>query len=883
MYFYLQLQQVVKVVNISFRYILYIIILITFAKRCTIKGLNAKTQFLLFKMIERLKISVEKKFGKEITSQKDCKMLSNSILEMSGEYLSPATLRRLFGFLLTNSNPSRVTHDILCHYIGVENWDIFIENNRETGSSQNKIIETWSRVLEKSRKISKNTVENIKRKSGISFSKTVDRQFSSERLTSFLESDYNSTALIGPGGYGKTTLLANWYEKNSAKKGFSNDIILFIQAITLTSFASSEAYFEDWLMRQLGLSLDYNFLRSLLSSNSAPPGRFILIIDALDESNLYGSKLEKEFSSIAEFLLKFSAAKWFKLIISTRYYAWSKFKPFIENSEKWYSTEPNDFSPDGANLPLLTTDEIQKIFDNTINTKFSKRTLVNELTLELTETLGYPFFLELFVNVYHPENEYLLNDQIEILREFLKKQVYNSQYSEEKVDILHKLLELSDYGINSLNVKKNTLKDIYPIHLKHAGNYFEAYEDLISFGIIEENDIENRYGGYSKTVRIANRNLFEILLTKSYLEKAEEITLELFKNVARIYAEHELLPQLITRLYQFAYKERMLKPLRSFFDLSDDTLSSVLSNPRIAIALRKDEYMRKNLLPIYASNPAARKYFFEDYPDFNNLTGSFSISLDYYYKHYETAEDENIAFVFSIYSGFLSLDEGKIERFFAQMNEFKPNSDYSPTIVGIWYACKLLYIKFIKNEDVDNALAEAIDFLKKLRSSNTYKFGSFESHFYTALVIANQYGVLAKLTSEDEIIEKKGLGVTKELKLFRYYSWLNSGKQLDLKDIVEIDLILSQLNPMNSYIYQILGQVLKALYYFSNNEMTKAYESFRNSTELSNLAGYRIIEVKLLKNLSNALLKLGEKSKSIECSNFAMHLTQKTGFNYELF
>ncbi len=834
-------------------------------------------------MIERLKISVEKKFGKKIVSQKDCKILSSNILEVSGEYLSPATLRRLYGFLLTNSNPSRVTHDILCHYIGVASWDDFIENNRKTASNQDQINDTWARVLEISRKISNNTLENIKRKSGIIFNKTIDRLFVDERLTFFLNSDYNSTAFIGPGGYGKSTLLAKWYEKNSLKKNYSNDIILYIQAITLTSFASSEAYFEDWLMRQLGLSPDYNFLRNLLSNNTIPLGRFILIIDALDESNLYGSKLEKEYSSLADLSLKFSSAKWFKMIVSTRCFAWSKFEIFIENREKWYFTEPNIFSPDGANIPLLTADEIQKIIDNTINIKYPRRTLLEEFSLELKETLVYPYFLQLFINVYHPENEYLLNDQIEIFKEFLNKQIYKAQYSEEKVDILNKLLELSSYGLNPDDVKKNTLKAIYPIHLKHAGNYFEAYEDLISFGIIIEDDIENKFGGHSKTIRIANRSLFEILLTKYYLEKDDEITLSLFKRVAKIYAEHELLPHMITRLYQFAYKDRNLKPLTSFFDLSTTTLNSVLSNSRIAITLRKDEFMRKHLLPIYASIPIARKYFFEDYPDFNNITGSFSKSLDYYHKHYETNEDENIAFILNIYSGFLSLDEGRIKRFFAQMDGFMPNSDYSPNIAGIWFACKILYYRLIVNEKIDDVIAEATAFLKNLRSVESYKFGTFESSLYTALIIANQYDTLNELTSEDELIEKKGLEIfNNEVRLFRYYSWLVSGKQIDLKDIVEIDLILSQLNPMNSYIYQILGQALKAIYYFNNNEMTKAYESYRNSTELSNIAGYQIIEVKLMKNLSKALLKFGEKSKSIECNNFAEHLTLKTGFSYDL-
>lgn len=833
-------------------------------------------------MIERLKDSVAKKFGKKIISQKDCKALSNNILETSGEYISPATLRRLYGFLLTNSNPSRVTHDILARYVGLNDWEHFIESNRGKGGDQSQINSAWDRVLEKSKKISNETLEVIKRKSGISFSKTIHRQFADERLTFFLQSDFNSTALIGPGGYGKSTLLANWYEKNSSKKKFTYDIILFIQAISLNSFANSEAYFEDWLMRQLGLSPDYNFLRSILSSNTAPPGRFILIIDALDESNLQGSKLEKVYTSIADFSLKYSSSSWLKILISTRYYAWCKFLPFIENNEKWFYIEPETFSTDGANMPLLSSNEIQKIFDNTINIKFSRRTLIDELSQEIKETLAYPYFLQLFITIYHPENEYLINDQIEISKEFLNKQVYNAQYSEEKIDILNKILELSEYGLKLDDIKKNTLKEIYPIHLKLAGNYFAAYEDLVSFGILIEEDVESKFGGHSKTVKIANRNLFEILLLKNILEKEENITIALFKNIEKRYAEHELLSQLTTRLFQFAYKERVIDPLKNFFNLKATTLSSVLSSPKIATTLRKDEYLRKILLPIYSQNLVARKYLFEDFPDINNLTGSFSISLEYFLKNSTNPNDLFAAYIQNVYAGFLALDEGKIERYYSQMNDHTPNDNTNASIAGKWFACRLLYNKVLKNNSAEDEIKGAISFLKKLRLSKDYKYGSFESSLYPALIITNQHKILDKLTTDDVAFEQKQhKALNNELKLYRYFTKLISGSKIDLKDIIEIDLILSQLNPMDSYMHQILGQVVKAIFYMNNNEMTKAYECYRSSTELSNLAGYRIIEVKLMKNLSNALLKLGEKSKSIECRNFAERLTQKTGFNFE--
>ena len=324
----------------------------------------------------------------------------------------------------------------------------------------------------------------------------------------------------------------------SLKKKVETNIVLFLQSISLNSFANSEVFFEDWLIRQLGLSPNNNFLDSILNSNETPPGKFILIIDALDESNIHGSKAERVYSSIANFTLKYASTSWLKLIISTRLYTWNKFKPFIEKNTNWVYTEPEIFSDEGANMPLLTPNEGAKHFgDNTINSKFPKRTLIEEFSIELKETLSYPYFLQLFIDVYHPENEYLLNDQIEIFREFLNKQIYAAQFSEEKIDLLNKILELSDYGLNPDDVKKNSLKEVFPIHLKLAGNYFNAYEDLISFGIVVEEDIENRYGGFSKIVKITNKHLYTILLAKYFLEKENEISFSLFQKISKKYAK----------------------------------------------------------------------------------------------------------------------------------------------------------------------------------------------------------------------------------------------------------------------------------------------------------------------------------------------------------
>lgn len=836
-------------------------------------------------MIEKLKSSVEKKFGQKITCQKDCKLLSISISESTKEYISPATIRRLFGFLQTNSNPSRVTFDILSRYIGFTDWEHFIASSHESiGDNDNK-DNSWKRVLKKSRKFTSETLEVLKLKSGIQFRKAIERQFANERLAFFLESEYSSTALIGPGGYGKSTSLIKWVEKRLNDKRNENDIIIVTQALDFNSLANSEVYLEDWLFRQVGLPSDYNFLPDLKSKVNNPLGKFIIIIDGLDETNLQGSKLEKVYAAIADLSLNFSSEKWFKLIISTRFYTWNRLKTFIVNEEKWFHTKPQSFSIDNANLPLFTPDEIQKILDNTININYPKRTLIDELSIELRETLTYPYFLQLFVSVYHPENEYLLNDQIEIFKEFLKKQVYNANYSEEKSDIINKILELSEYGINPNAVKKNSLKEIYPIHLKLAGNYFAAYEDLISFGIIAEENIENKFGSHIKVVKFSNSNLFEILIAKSLLEKDEDISITFLKEVEKKYSNSELLGHIITRLYQFAYKSRVLKPLISFFDLNELTLTEVLSTPQIAITLRKDEYLRKHLLPVYASNPLARKYFYVDFPDINNITGSFSTSVDYYLKHFDTEEEEINAYILHLYSAILSLDEGKIERFYDKLKGFKPNKNFSISIIGKWYASKYIYQYFLKNEiSSRKVLEEALEFLKVNRKAAGYRYGDFESTFYCSLLLTNQYQFLIDFVKQDKLIESNSMNeINNTFKLFQHTSNLLSGLQIELSDIIEIDQILSQQNPLDSHLNKILGLTLKAAFYLNNNEMASSYSSFRNATELSNLAGLKIVEVKLMKNLANVLLRLGEKAKSAECHSFAEQLIYKTGFKYELF
>ncbi|MHC1702296.1 MAG: hypothetical protein AB9846_00180 [Tenuifilaceae bacterium] len=834
-------------------------------------------------MIEKLKETVETKFGKKINYQKDCKLLSYCVLEVTKEYISPATLRRIFGFLLTNSNPSRVTLDILSRYAGFNNWENFIENNKQSNNKHIVIEEIWARAQDKSKSFSTNTVDQIKRKSGINFNQTIHRQFADELFDNFIKSRFNATAVIGPGGYGKSTLLANWYEKNSHKKKFSKDIILFQQALALDSLANSDLYFEDWLMRLLGISPDSNFLDNILQGNSSAPGKFIIIIDALDESTAQGAKLEKIFLSLANLVVKYSNTCWFKIIISARFYTWNKFKTFINKEECWFNINPESFTHEGANMPLLSYEETQSILDNTINLKFNERKILEEFNFDLRETLSYPYFLQLFINVYHPETEYLLHDQLEIFREFIKKQVYQSQFSEEKIDILNKIIELTDFGLKPNDVRKNSLKEIYPIHLKLAGNYFAAYEDLVSFGLIIEDEVESKFGGITRIIKISNQILYEILLAQNLLEKEGGITFELFSKIEKQYAGSEILPSLIVRIFQFAYKDRIVEPLKNFFNLKEETLEGVLAKPTIAITLRRDEFMKKILIPIYTKIPIARIYFFETFPDLNNLLGSFTFFLKHYPLNTKNLTDKIYIQILNTYAGFLSMDSGSVERNIKLINSYCPSIEDNPEMVGRWFACMCLHNKLVINSDPLKLIANAFEHLEKLKEINPESAEKFENAFYPALIIINHFHIIEKqISAENNCISEMQHVSKGESIIYYYLCKLSHGRQIDSNDILHIERSLSLINPTNSYFQRILGLVLKSSFYLNNNDIAKANDSFRNAIEISNLAGYKLIEVKLLKNLSVALLNLGEKTKSIECNKFAESLAEKTGFNFDL-
>ncbi|MCB8964326.1 MAG: hypothetical protein H6536_04710 [Bacteroidales bacterium] len=825
-------------------------------------------------MIDKLKTGVEVKFGRKVSYQKDCNALSDNILNSIKEYISPATLRRVFGFLATNSNPSRVTLDILSRFVGYKNWEDFSENNIKNYQSNNyNAIDYWETIRENARVISHNTVERIQLKSGIEFDKTIKRDCAKERLKNLINSNSPATAIVAPGGYGKSTMLARWYLNRINKKKKDNNIILFISAQTLDQFGPTELYLEVWLMRLLGLNPDSSFLTDITENDHPTPGKFIIIIDALDEMAAQGSKLEKIFKSIVDLVDKFAKSANLKLIVSTRQAHWNLLATNIREKSNWYFTDPNVFTPDGANIPPLNHEEIQSILDNTLKERFANRVLVHEMPPDLKRIIAYPYFLQLFIKVYTPETKYIVNDQFAILSEFLKKQVYYSHYADEKSDILNQIILLSEYG--SKPVMKENLKRVYPIHLKLSGNYFAAYEELLSFGIISEHTQFDVFGSFQKYISIGNEQLLGMLIVQNLIKKDQGIHTKLFKWIDNNLIDTELQAKILGILFKVAYKERITEPLIKFFEISPTALTATLKSPSIPIVLRGDNYMRNTLIPIYAKQPIARKLLFEKNIDYNHIVDSFKHHLKHYLDHSKSVNDALLANTLLAYAGFISTDTIVAISHYNLIRNANP-TPLPPSIAGVWFTNQVAYEYFMGNGEPENWINEAQKFCAEY--TNPDDKVDFAEMFLPILIMLNRIDLAPRFI---QLCDKYTAPTHRAAVSFiftKFYQRFVEERPINSTECATIEQIFSLTNPLQNYLLIIIGEKLRSDHFWRTNDLNTAQTCFRNALELSGIAEYKLVEVSLMQDLAENLVKLNETEKAAECKEYINSIWKVSGF-----
>lgn len=833
-------------------------------------------------MIQHLKENIELKFGRKITYQKDCKDLSECIMNNTSQLLSPSTLRRFFGFLATNSNPSRVTLDILSNYCSYSSWEDFkIQNSHET-QYPDPILSIWETAKQKAKIISRKNVRQLEKKSVTKLLVDVQRGFINERFTNLFQSNLKALPIIAPAGYGKTALLLNWYSEYQRIANNCNDIVLLIPASFLENWIGKDLFFENWLLTLLDIPSSALFDRIKEKPETAP-GKFILLIDALDEITTSISKYEKLFRAIDLFVVNLPNQN-FKVIVTSRYPEWLQFTKVSASIDSWCCNAFNLFNRDGANIPKLTPKEIQQVLDATINRKERTRLIIEQLPHSLQQELNYPYALKLFIDNHLVPNNKSISDRNDLITEFIKDQVYQEQFSDEKVDILNAIVAISHKDKLAGIVKKNDIKALYPIHLKLSGNYFIAYNQLLSFGILGEELIENEYGLYTNKVYIAYKPLFEYLLVQKLIDENGGINIELFKLIEKYYKDSELLGRLIVLLYSLSYKMRLTPVLKQFFCLSDYTLKQVFENNEILQIINSNEQVQNELISHYAAEPKARKYLFEQYNDLNSIARASHILPNNYLKHSKEETEQHYAKILLALSDAYRLDFKWTPDFIQETKNSIPNTGFNAFTKGAWFSCILMasYIdKSISLNDVVNKINSytSVQFTNGDKTRAVFELGLvlgiiFSKQFKQGYMRLEEF--LGDRLDNPQTAEENALAI-----YCMYLKWKVHGEfDPDLKQ--KIEGCLTKVPDWIQLQTVIIAKSFMSIYSFTIGEMETAFSLYRNAIELSNFAGYKVFEIKLLNELAATLTTIGEHENAEKCSQFVQSIAESCNFDFSL-
>ncbi|WP_212001226.1 hypothetical protein [Chitinophaga sp. HK235] len=504
---------------------------------------------LSYDFIMTLQKEVLRRYGVEVMSSADCKNLAQSILDNTTKLVSETTLKRVFGFAVTQHSFSRYTLNTLSQYCRFKDWEDFQQHhyqllNNASRSNQQLDTRRWDELKTKADAVSHYTILTLKNRSGISFPFTVPRSFCNAHIERFLESDYAATALIAPSGWGKSVALVHlaehfWFCKDAR---FKHDVCWFIHAHAAGSLLLKGFSLANWLDNQMDLGKGENFREYFASHFNNKGGRLILIIDGFDEIAVSGDKLKLLYTKLEDFVYSNDRYPWVKVILSIRSSTWSE---IFQHSHQypafrryWYLGPEMD-EETNINMPALAEQEVKSVL---YNHHFDPST-VRMFSESFLQKLRNPYYLQLFCQLNTGPDQNFVDEHLslfEIVSRFVQNRVFNSQTNSFKIKIIEKLLTLLDYGRSGIYIDKSKL-------LNQNADLFPAYKELLADNILAEENLSQEIMFHVK-VRFAHTFLLEYFVAMHYLQQSNQ---EINENLLRSILDH--LPQSPYRIGVFRW------------------------------------------------------------------------------------------------------------------------------------------------------------------------------------------------------------------------------------------------------------------------------------------------------------------------------------------
>lgn len=521
---------------------------------------------LSYDYIITLQHEVLRQFGADSIQPNQCKLLSQDILKHTGKLVSETTLKRVFGFAVTQHSFSRYTLNTLTYYCRFRDWDDFrSQYHQRTSKPLPADHSKWADIKKRATAISHYTLLTLKNRAGISFERTVPRQYCLSHIERFLQSNYSATALVAPAGWGKSMALVHaaehyWFGKNAI---YPHDICWFINAHAAGSLLLKGFSLSAWLDNQLGIGNGENFREYFSSNPEEKGGRLVLIIDGFDEIALGADKLALLYKKLEDFVYSNDAHPWVKVILSIRSGTWGEVfqesQQFPAFRRYWYlGTEMDEDT--NINMPKLTEQEVRAVLSNF---SFDDDTL-RQFSDRFMWKLRHPYYLQLFCQLSNNTPEQPFIDEnlslFEVISKFIQQKVFSSPNNSFKIRIIEKLLQLLDMGRKGMYMDKSLLLNQNP-------DLFPAYKELIADNILVEENLSQEIM-FNVKVRFAHNCLLEYFTAMHYIqENGYEINDILMQKVLSAFPQSPFRVSVFKWLLRYAVTHSQFESLQHLFTL----------------------------------------------------------------------------------------------------------------------------------------------------------------------------------------------------------------------------------------------------------------------------------------------------------------------------
>lgn len=748
----------------------------------------------------------------------------------------------------------------------------------------------WRPLCVRSRMLSQNTLEAIRRTSGIRWEHHVERPFFRTHLQQFLESSAPATALVGPAGYGKTVGLgqaveALWLAPSACD---SADIVWFVQMRDLGSLAARGADVAEWLLAQMGFGGSADHRNHFRLNPHERRGNIVLILDGLDEHSLRLDLLDGLFAQLVA-LIGSIREPWFRVVLSMRTSAWQRFGASVRDApafqELWYGVSFDGAGEDPSNVPPLTEAEVQAVIGAMRESEADQSNCIPHPDTALPiDVLRHPFFLQLFLQ---SRAHAMPLDRVEIVEQFIQRRVHSPPYSVEKAELLRQVLKETAYGERRWVAKSDLLG--VPESRK------AAYRALVSNGVLLEEERKDASGLPVTTARVAQPLLFEILVARHWIKEAGTVSYTLLEEVAERYEGNALRLAVLSWLVGYALKSGAFDALVPVFHLPVTPEEKRHLARVLGYGVRRSEKARRYLVPRWAADPAAQDGYFETFVDQDYLVHHFMDSLRLYQPRKRDRQSQVFAHSLLFLGNLLKLDAEGCRREALSLLELSPDGGIHPLPLGRAMGALLLYHHYLGDGAPEDLIERTVQFAEADPRSQD-EFRGFPVYHLFVMEALNLCG------SHDRSLRVLELALEQHPRFSVYqdrttfHSMLLSHHGLALLEVGDgqgVGPIVAQLrrdsalrdpHTYPTYHYSRIHVLwFEAEYRRRQGDAPGALDAMRQVIETSRQLGFRFFEVRALSWLSRLHAAIGDREAAGDVQQASNRILASTGFRNQAF